>query len=127
MDVHVSAPIFPSEDPDKVVRSITNIFPSAELEISEGKAEGKADMENFSMQIRRQKILDAARSVMFKRKRGPRTVFHLNKQAAFAGRISFSEERAVLGTITVTVEDGDIDAAIDTVAPATMDGKEVRI
>jgi predicted RNA binding protein with dsRBD fold (UPF0201 family) len=64
---------------------------------------------------------------MIKGRRKDRTVFDLNKQAAFAGRISFTEERAVLGTIRVTIEDEDIDAAINIVAPATVDGKEVKI
>ena len=127
MDVFVSAPIFPSEDQNKVVQAITNIFPSAALEISDGNAEGKADIEHFSTQIRRQKILDAARSVMIRGRRKDRTAFLLNKQAAFAGKISFTDERSVLGTIRVTIEDDDIDAAINTIAPGTVDGKEVKI
>ena len=126
MDVFVSAPIFPSEDQSKVVQAITHIFPTAALEISEGKAEGKADLEHFSIQIRRQKILDAARSVMIRGRRKDRTAFDLNKQAAFAGKISFSEEKAVLGTIRVTVSDDDIEAAINIIAPVTVDGKEVK-
>ena len=127
MDVFVSAPVFPSEDQNKVMQAITRIFPTAALETSEGTVGGRADLEHFSTQIRRQKILDAARSVMIKGRRKDRTVFHLNKQAAFAGKISFTEERAVLGTILVTVEDDDIDAVINIVAPATVDGMEVKI
>jgi len=127
MDVLVSAPVFPSEDQNKVMQAVNRIFPSAVLEISEGMTGGRTDIENFSTQIRRQKILDAARSVMIKGRRKDRTVFHLNKQAAFAGKISFTDERAVLGTIMVIIEDEDIDAAINIIAPATVDGKEVRI
>jgi len=127
MDVLVSAPVFPSEDQNKVVQAVNRIFPSAVLEISEGVAEGRTDIEEFSNQIRRQKILDAARSVMIKGRRKDRTVLLLNKQAAFAGKISFTDERAVLGAIRVIIEDEDIDAAINIIAPPTVDGKEVKI
>ena len=126
MDVLVSAPVFPSEDAEKVMHAVKNIFPTATLERSEDGVNGTADLEYFSKRIRQQKILDAARSVMRKGRRSGRTVFRLNKQAAFAGKISFAEERTVLGTITVTVEDEDIDSVIDTVAPVTVDGMEVR-
>ena len=83
-------------------------------------------MDNFSHRIRKQKILDATRSVLYRGKKGSdRTVFHLNKQVAFMGKVSFSEPKAILGTIRVTVEDPDILALIDKVAPETVDGEEV--
>ena len=74
---------------------------------------------------RKQKILDTTRSVMIRGKRGDRTRFFLNKQVAFVGKISFCEEKTILGTIKVLVIDDDIDALIDRVAPVTVDGEEV--
>ena len=56
---------------------------------------------------------------------GDRTRFFLNKQVAFVGKISFCEEKTILGTIKVLVIDEDIDALIDKVAPVTVDGEEV--
>jgi predicted RNA binding protein with dsRBD fold (UPF0201 family) len=84
-------------------------------------------MTHFAEQIRKQRILDTARSVMMKGRRGERTVFRMNKQAAYAGKISFAEERTILGTMNVTVEADDITEFIEKLAPVTVDGEEVTI
>ena len=59
------------------------------------------------------------------RKGQNRIVLHLNKQAAYMGKVSFIEPKAILGTIKVTIEDDDIIGLIDKVAPETVDGEEV--
>ena len=100
--VSIVCPVYPSEDPDKVRSAIEKLFPDAVIEE------------------------DATRSVLYRGKKGSdRTVFHLNKQVAFMGKVSFSEPKAILGTIKVTVEEPDILALIDKVAPETVDGEEV--
>jgi hypothetical protein len=124
----VTCPVFPSEDADKVRRAVLNIFPDAVLENDDKGINASLDnMEHFGEQIRRQKILDTARSVMIKGRKGERSIFHLNKQAAYAGKISFVEERTVLGTIKVTADADDMTAFIETLAPNTVNGEEVRI
>ena len=124
--VEISCPVHPSEDPEKVKTAIMKIFPNAVLEESEDGFTGKAvGLERFSKQIRKQKILDTTRSVMIHGKRGDRTRFFLNKQVAYVGKISFCEERTILGTIKVVVIDEDIEDLIDRVAPVTVDGEEV--
>jgi predicted RNA binding protein with dsRBD fold (UPF0201 family) len=126
--VKITCPVFPSEDPEKVRKAILNIFPDAVLDIREDAIDAVSpDMRNFGEQIRRQRILDSARSVMMKGRRGERSSFSLNKQAAYAGRISFTEERTVLGTIKVTLEAEDITTFIELLAPRTVDGEEVKI
>jgi predicted RNA binding protein with dsRBD fold (UPF0201 family) len=50
----------------------------------------------------------------------------LNKQVATVGKVSFADRRPVLGAIDVVIEDDDISALIDRVAPMTVDGEEVR-
>ncbi|MDR2865897.1 MAG: hypothetical protein LBV13_00605 [Methanomassiliicoccaceae archaeon] len=125
--ISVSCQVFPSEDPEKVKLALLNIFPGAALEADERTIAAKpADMAHFGEQIRRQRILDTARSVMMKGRRGERSVFHLNKQAAYAGKISFVEEKTILGTIKVAIEAEDITAFIEMFAPQTVDGEEVR-
>lgn len=127
MLVTISATVFPSEDPGKVSEAIQRIFPDASVEMSERRVDATAeDLDNFKLQLRKQRILDTARSVMLKGQSGGRTVFRMNKQVAFVGKISFAEERTVLGTIEVTVEDDDISAVIDATAPVTFDGEEIR-
>jgi len=126
--VGISCPVFPSEDPEKVRQAVLNIFPDAVLDISDDRiSSASAGMEHFGNQIRRQRILDTARSVLMRGRRGERSFFYLNKQAAFAGKISFVEEKAVLGTIKVTVEAEDITSFIEMLAPNTVDGEEVKI
>ncbi|NLU45595.1 MAG: hypothetical protein GXX87_01425 [Euryarchaeota archaeon] len=124
--ISVSCPIYPSEDPDKVRDAVLRIFPGMELEETDTRLSGSGSMENFSELIRKQKILDSTRSALFKGKHGAETRLRLNKQAAKVGKISFAEPRSVLGRIEVTVEGDDLETFIDTIAPATVDGKEVR-
>jgi len=126
--IRVSCPVFPSEDPEKVRQAVLNVFPGIELNADDGTISGETDsLEHFSAQIRRQRILDTARSVLMKGRRKDRTVFNMNKQAAFAGKISFAEERTILGTINVTILSDDITAFIETLAPQTVAGEEVLI
>ena len=126
--VSISCPVFPSEDPEKVRQAVLNIFPDAVLDISGDRISSvSAGMEHFGDRIRKQRILDTARSVLMKGRRGERSFFYLNKQAAFVGKISFVEEKAVLGTIKVTVEAEDITSFIEMLAPNTVDGEEVKI
>ena len=125
-DVEITCPVFLSEDPEKVESAVLRIFPDAVLQRTDEGFEGRAQgLDRFSKQIRKQRILDTTRSVLIRGRRGDRTRFFLNKQVAFVGKISFCEERTILGTIRVVVTDGDMDSLIDRVAPVTVDGEEV--
>lgn len=126
--VEVTCPVFPSEDPDKVRVAIERIFPGIEIEETEDGLSGRTDnLDRFSKQIRKQKILDTTRSVLIRGRRGNVTRFFLNKQVAFVGKVSFCEERTILGTMRVVVQDDEMDALIEDVAPETVDGEEVLI
>ncbi len=124
--VKVSCPVNPSEDPDKVRAAIESIFPDAELELGEKGFSGTASLDRFSKAIRSQRILDAVRGVLLANVRGNSTRMSLNKQVATVGKVSFADRRPVLGAIDVVIEDDDISALIDRVAPMTVDGEEVR-
>jgi len=122
--------VYPSEDPEKVKTAILKIFPDAVLEVSESEIKGTTDnLNKFARQIRKQEILDTTRALLLKGMRGntDRTLIRLNKQVAFMGLISFSEERTILGTIKVIIEDDELEALIQNVAPETVDGEEVLI
>jgi predicted RNA binding protein with dsRBD fold (UPF0201 family) len=126
--IRVSCPVFPSEDPEKVKKAVMNIFPDIDADIRDGALTGETiSLEHFAEQIRRQRILDTARSVLMKGRRGERTVFNMNKQAAFAGKISFAEEKTILGTINVTITADNITEFIEALAPQTVNGEEVMI
>ena len=123
--VRISCPVNPSEDEEKVRSAVLSIFPDAELSLNDGRLEGEATLDRFSKAIRRQKILDATRAVMIMNARGNTTRLSLNKQVATVGKVSFADKRPVLGAIEVTIEDDDLMALIDRVAPITVDGEEV--
>lgn len=63
-------------------------------------------LERFRMILQRDRIRAAARSVLRRSVDGNRLVFFLNKQAAYAGHVSFSapEGESPLGPIQVVVE-----------------------
>lgn len=124
--VHVDCPVYPSESDEKVETAIRNIFPDIYLERNDQGFTGRTDsLEKFKMQIRRQKILDTTRSILLRNSTDKRTKMHLNKQVAFVGKITFADESIILGTIEVIIEDEDIEALIDNVAPTTTEGEEI--
>lgn len=123
--VEIYCPVKPSEDPEIVRDAILSIFPDADLEQDDRSFRGTANLDRFSKAIRKQKILDATRSVLIKNMKGDRTRMDLNKQVATVGKVSFADKRPVLGAIEVTIEDEDLQRLIDKVAPVTVDGEEV--
>jgi len=124
--VRLWCPVFPSEDSEKVRNAILRIFPAAELTETEKGFEGDADLKNFSSLIRKQKILDSTRNMMFKGTRDDKITIRLNKQVATVGKVSFAEPRSILGALEVTILCDDPEALIDEVAPATIDGVELK-
>lgn len=125
--VTITCPVNPSEDPEKVLAAVKAVFPDADLELGENGYEGTASsLDGFGRLIRRQKILDASRSILLKNMHGNRTHMSLNKQVATVGKVSFADRNPVLGAIEVIVEDDDIELLIDRIAPMTVDGEEVK-
>ena len=123
--VEIYCPVKPSEDPELVRDAILSIFPDAELEQDERSFRGTATLDRFHKAIRKQKILDATRSVLIRNMKGDRTRMDLNKQVATVGKVSFADKRPVLGAIEVSIQDDDLQVLIDRLAPVTVDGEEV--
>ena len=129
VDIEITAPVYPTEVPERVEDAITALFPEAEVERRDGEVVGTGHaMERFSERLHEQAILDTARSVFFDTKRGDRFSFALKKQAAFQGVINFAVgEPDELGELHVRVRVNDPDAAayIDHIAPPTEEGQPV--
>jgi predicted RNA binding protein with dsRBD fold (UPF0201 family) len=113
--VYVEAEINPTESEDKVKRAIENIFGDLETKIQPifkgvglltAETEDLESLTKLCNLLRRERIRDAARKVLFEGLSGKTISFCLNKQVAFAGHISFSEEVAEspLGPIKVKIE-----------------------
>jgi len=111
--VHAKAEINLTESEEKVKTAITNVLGSASLTIKSSHrgstlsadAKGRDSLIKIRNLLRTDRIRDAARKVLFRSIHGNIISFCLNKQAAFAGHISFSEETAEspLGPIRVTI------------------------
>lgn len=107
-----------------MVRAILNIFPDAELDGQEKLAGRAASIDNIRELLKRQRIRDAARSVLMRGARGGATSFRLNKQVAAVGKVSFSSEPQPLGDIEVTISSQDLDGVIDSLTSHDEEGRE---
>lgn len=131
VEVEITAPVQPTEVADRVAAAIESIFPDAEP--TERHGELTATVENlahFSQLLHRQEILDTARGQFFEGRRGDSFTFELRKGPALQGVVNFpADEDTELGTISVRVRvnDPDVEAYIDRIAPPTEDGTPVDV
>ncbi len=100
-------------------QAILNIFPEARLGGDHGTAGDAVSLDHFAELLRRQHIRDAAHDLLTGAVRGDRMVFYLNKQAAYAGRVSFSAH-APLGDVCVTVVSENLRGLIEELTPSTV-------
>ncbi|NLX46940.1 MAG: hypothetical protein GXY70_02020 [Euryarchaeota archaeon] len=123
-EVVASTGVFPTEDAERVSRCLLNIFPEAGLTEEGGRMSARSeDLDRFKEIIRNHRILDSTRAVMLRGLSDNSITFHLNKQAAFVGKVSFAEGNAPLGHIEVLIKGEELEALIDDVAPRTIDGE----
>lgn len=111
--VHVETEINPTETEEKVKTAIGNLLGNASITVKPdlkgsvltAEASGLDSLFKFRNLLRNDRIRDAARKALFHSVRGNSISFCLNKQVAFVGHISFSEETAEspLGPIRVTI------------------------
>jgi uncharacterized protein len=111
--IHAETEINPTETEEKVKIAVRNILGNVSMQVtSEGKgsilmadSSGQDSLVKFRNLLRTDRIRDAARKALHHSIRGNSISFCLNKQVAFAGHVSFSEETAEspLGPIRVTI------------------------
>jgi hypothetical protein len=122
--IKISVPVHPTESKEKVEKALKNVFPSVEFILSEehyiGKSQDIQSLDHFKALLTHQRIRDTANTMLRRSRRDGELVFYLNKQAAFMGKVNFSEE-CPLGPITVTVKGKDIDQVIDHLSPRTAE------
>lgn len=125
----MEADINPTEDTSRVQRAIENIIGNAEFDIRPqkggslliAKAKGVNALTKFQNLLRRERIRDAARGVLFQGVSGKSIVFYLNKQVAYVGHLSFSQPTAEspLGPIKVQIRCDKPREIIEWLAPRT--------
>lgn len=123
-----------TEDPAKVKHAVENIFGSLEFEekpqrrgsLLTGQAQGTESLARFGNLLRRERIRDAARKVLFQGLKGDTVTFFLNKQVAYVGHVSFCEPHAEspLGPIKVEIRSDKPSRLVDFLTPRTTRAKK---
>jgi hypothetical protein len=127
--IRIEADVNPTEDVEKVKQAVENMFSIIEIEIKQStrgsrliaEAEGMEGLTKLYNLLRRERIRDAARGVLFKGLSKNAITFYLNKQAAYAGHVSFCQPVAEspLGPIKVQIKCDKPQELIDWLAPKT--------
>ncbi len=127
--VFAEADINPTEDPEKVKTAVNNIIGNAAITVKPApkgsvltaKAQGQDSLFKLRNILRNDRVRDASRRLLHKSVKGNTIEFYLNKQVAYAGHVSFSEEIAEspLGPIHVTIESDDPRALVEWLAEKT--------
>lgn len=120
-EIYAKTMINPTEDIDKVIKTLSNLFDYDNIEIGEGyiKIFGDADsIANFKEELKDRKIRGVARKVMMKGIHCDKVRFNLNKQAALVGIPNFViEDLSPLGDIEVEIKIDEPQNFIDWIAP----------
>jgi len=128
--VQIETQVNPTENPEKIKTALRNIFGEVTVSISpEGKdnvlvanVAGQDSLIKFRNLLRSDRIRDAARKALFRSIKGNTISFCLNKQVAFAGHVSFSQETAEspLGPIRVEIASSNPRKLIEWLAEKTV-------
>ena len=111
------ARVNPTEDMDKVIKAISNIFKFDELEIGDGYVIVTGERESLfdlreSLKIR--KIRTTAQRMFLNGIEGDKIIFSLSKQAALVSTPNFVDrEMSVLGEIDVNIQTENIERFIE--------------
>ncbi|MHC1593349.1 MAG: RNA-binding domain-containing protein [Methermicoccaceae archaeon] len=127
---NVRASIYPTEDEELVVAAVNRVL-LLEGTTIEGDEKGvrvlkgQGGTEGLRMlhaHLRKQRILDSARSVLTSNCGSNTLTFSLHKQAATTGKVSFAVENELYGSIDVLVVCKNPERMVDWLAPPTEDG-----
>ncbi|MGA2524367.1 MAG: RNA-binding domain-containing protein [Candidatus Bathyarchaeia archaeon] len=127
--VHAETEINPTETEEKVKTAVFNILgnvsitvtPDGKCSVLKADASGQDSLFKLRNLLRNDRIRDAARKALFHGIRGNFISFCLNKQVAFAGHVSFSEETAEspLGPMRVTITSNNPRQLVEWLAEST--------
>lgn len=125
IEVEVTAPVYPTELPERVADAITTLFPQAEIEELPGELVARTHtVARLAERLREQAIVDTARDEFRRGIEGDTFAFRLKKQAATEGVVNFAVGGpAELGDlhVRVRVHEPSVERFIDELAPRTGD------
>lgn len=124
----------PTEDEEKVLRALMNVFEPQTIErvdmkdyvLIRGLSDSLASLQRLHKLLRQQEVLEAARAYMIRAAREGSLTLLLHKQAAYEGKVSLLtwDQESPLGPLRITINySGDIREVIDWLAPATAHGR----
>lgn len=123
----VEALVSPTESDMKVQTAIKHVFGAIPIQHTSvlgqtrlvAQGQGLIWLEKLRDLIRKERIQNAARRILLKSIHHQMLCFSLNKQVAYIGRLSFSEEvgESTLGPITIRLEGVDPQKLVDWLAP----------
>lgn len=120
-EMKAKTPFNPTEDVDKVIMALSNMFDYDQLEIGDNYVlitGGKESLLKLKKSLEKRQIRNTASKIMIKGAHDGVILFKLNKQAAFCGVVNFSEENiSPLGEINVKIEVDNVDQFIEWLAP----------
>ena len=126
----ITVKVNPTEDFEKVKKAVQNLFPATSFKkipqkkghLLKAKLDDKAGLSKFYNLLRKERILDAARSILLKGIEGNKITFYLNKQVAYVEHISFCEPlgESPLGPIKVEMTCDDTREFVDWLAPRSV-------
>lgn len=129
IEVRIEVEVNPTEDETKARRAVENAFSNVQFTLQPmehgglltAKTNGTDGLTKLYNLLRRERIRDAARAVLFKGLSARSIIFYLNKQVAYAGHVSFSqpEGESPLGPIRVEIRCDKPVEVIDWLAPRT--------
>ena len=124
IDLKVETIVNPSEDTQKVIDAIANLFTRCSPEVSfrsrvVGRAVGSDSLAILYEQVRSRAAMGVLRRMLLDNRVGDSTSFLLNKQAATSGIAAVIEEEqeSPLGPIRVTISCEELDALVDWLVP----------
>ena len=107
----------PTEDVNKVLKTISNIFKYDELEVGEDYVIVTGDKDSlieFRESLKNRQIRDTAQKIFLKGVKDNTITFSLSKQAAFVSVPNFVDSNmSALGEIDVTIKTDDVNEFIE--------------
>lgn len=118
--VEISSKINLTEDPEKVKKSIHNIFPKGNIQQDSDKfflRGNKELLNNFKKTLEKREIIAVARLIMDNSIKDNILTFYISKQTAFVNEINFSEGNSPLGDIQIKIDSSNLEEVLNWLAP----------
>jgi predicted RNA binding protein with dsRBD fold (UPF0201 family) len=119
LDIRIECEVYPSEDPEKVIKAVRNVTSNCSPELIDSKVrvvtKNPEALSIIYEQVRSRRVMGVFRKTLLNNMIANSTWFYLNKQAAYAGMVSICEEESEspLGPIKVVIRSNQLESVIN--------------